>query len=49
MMDTATLESLLARNNELLSSIYVAQLWIVGVGVAVAVLLLLYNFLRKFY
>lgn len=48
-MDTATLETLLAQNNELLSQIYVAQLFVIGVCAGGFVVYLLYKFLRLFF
>ena len=48
-MDTSTLESLVAQNNELLARIYAVMLFCVGVAGACFVVFLLYNFLRKFF
>ena len=48
-MDTSTLETLVAQNNEILLYIYTAQLWAFGVAVAGFVVFLLYKFLRKFF
>lgn len=49
IMDTTTIESLLAMNVELLKHIYAIQLWTIGVCGACLVLFLLYKFLRKFF
>lgn len=44
-----TTEALLVETNELLTRIYAAQLFLIGVGGALLVLFLLYRFLRKFF
>lgn len=46
---TNLIESLLQENNELLTQIYYAQLWCIGVVCSVFVLFLLYKFLRLFF
>lgn len=48
-MDTSSLETLVAQNNELLLHIYSAQLFVIGVCGASLVIFLLYKFLRKFF
>lgn len=43
------LETLMAQNNELLTRIYINQLFVIGVVGALFVLFVLYNFIKKFY
>lgn len=46
---TEQLYTMLTQQNDLLCSIYVALLFMIGVGAAVGVLVLLYKFLRLFF
>lgn len=48
-VDISALETLLAQNNNLLLHVYAYQLFLVGVVGAVAVVFLLYKFIKQFY
>lgn len=48
-MEQSALIELLEKNNDLLTRIYVNQLFVIGVAGACIVIVLLYKFLRKFF
>ena len=49
MSDLSTLEALITQNNDLLTHIYTANLFVIGVSAAAFIIFLLYKFIKLFF